>query len=349
MFQTVLQLLFRAARPLLFLMDAERAHHLVAWLLNQMGRLRALAGRGSRSAEPQIHLSGVAVRNQVGLAAGFVKDPAYRYVPVALDFGFAEIGTLTRLAQPGNPRPRIFRLKADEALINRMGFNNPGYHRALRTLSDGAPLPVAINLGKNKRSPAAGLADELAEGMMLFSGVADWFVINLSSPNTPGLRDLLEPRGLDRILRRLRSVRELSARMHERPLAPLWLKLHPDLPDPLRQELLAWLPEADLDGVVVSNTTVARDGLRASRSEIERIGSGGLSGRPLAQRRQELLLQVREAIGPRRTLIAVGGILDSNEARRCRDAGADALELYTGIIYRGPMLVREAAAVFRQS
>jgi len=327
-------LLYRALRPLLFRLDAERAHR---WLLGLAARL----GRWFVGRRQQRTLQGV------GVAAGLIKDPKHLPAAALLGADFAEVGTLTRYVQAGNRPPRLFRLPRDRAIVNRMGFNNPGYHAALATLlRDRSPLSVGINLGKGKRTPNRALYAELAEGVQLFARVADFFVINVSSPNTPGLRALLAPEVLDDVLRRLRTVADRAARFWGRPHLPLLLKLHPDLGE-AEQALLSWLPNAAIDGVVAVNTTVARGGLQSADAHVDAAGDGGLSGAPLAASRDRLVRAVRTHLGPERMIIAAGGIDSAAQARAAWTAGADVLEVYTGLIYAGPGLVRRLRRLSR--
>lgn len=325
-----MRLLYQLIRPVLFLLPAEAAHHLVLRLLRVAARLRP--GRRLRALQVG-HPSGV------GLAAGMIKDPRDLSLARVLGVDFVEAGTLTRFAQAGNPRPRLFRLPRDRALINRFGFNNPGYHTALQALRQAEGPMVGVNLGKGKRTPPRLLAGELAEGVRLFAPVADFFVINLSSPNTPGLRDLLDPGRLGRVLEELAVVRARAASFWEVPLAPLYLKLHPDLDPETEAGLLNWLPEARLDGVVLTNTTVGRKNLRTGAETLREIGAGGLSGAPLWPELQRLLPAVRAAVGPDVPIIAVGGIDSAERAAEARRLGASALEVYSGLIYEGPGLI----------
>lgn len=338
--------LYWLARPILFLFDAETAHNITLRALNFWGRfLKRRVPKSRLQAEAPTNLAGVPVDSIVGLAPGFIKHPKFKWAATALGFGFAEIGTLTRLPQRGNPRPRIFRLKRDLALINRLGFNNPGFHTALKYLNPDFPMPLAINLGKNKYSPANQIDDELGQGIDLFTPIASWFVINLSSPNTPGLRALLEPDLLDPLLRNLNGRRQRAAKFWSCPKRPLLLKLHPDLDQDAWDRLIAWLPSADIDGIVATNTTLARKGLQESSAKLAQIGGGGLSGRPLSDKRNEMLVALRAALPAEKCIVAVGGIGDVGQATQCLDLGASALEIYTGLIYRGPKLVRDIAAI----
>lgn len=339
-----MQMLFRLARPILFLLDAEAAHNLTLRLLNWLGRHWPTA-QPKRAAAP-LQLCGVPIANAVGLAPGFIKNPRYRWAALPFGFGFIEVGTLTRLPQRGNPQPRMFRLKRDQALINRLGFNNPGYHEALRHLRQKYPLPIAVNLGKNKHSSPQTLERELGLGIDLFTPFASWFVVNLSSPNTPGLRALLEPAQLQCLLTALALRREQAAAFWSCPKRPLLLKLHPDLDPKDEAELLTWLPSAALDGVIATNTTTARVGLQAGSAELQRIGAGGLSGRPLAAARDRLIQKLKRSLPSSMAIIAVGGIDGAEQAKQARALGANAVEIYSALIFQGPAAVRAAANAF---
>ncbi len=331
-------------KPLLFRLDAEFVHNIVSAFASFLGKVFYRFRRPTQTAS----IAGVPIANRVGLAPGFVKNPRHRWIAPLLGFGFLEVGTLTRLGQSGNPRPRIFRLPLDRALVNRMGFNNPGYHNAGRYLRGSFPLATGVNIGKGKRTPPEQLFSELAEGIRLFTRSAAFFVINLSSPNTPGLRALLEPELLGDVLSRLRIVRHESARFWQVDEPPILLKLHPDLDGGAWQAMREWLPDAPIDGVVATNTSIGREGLASGPEEIDRIGYGGLSGRPLAPFRNQMLRELRSVLPPDKALIAVGGIMSGNDARECLRLGADACELYTGLIYSGPGIVKDAVRSTRR-
>lgn len=321
--------LYAVVRRLLFLLPAEFAHRAVIAVLRRLPRPEA----ASRAAP-------AAIRG-VGLAAGFIKDPADLAAVERVGFDFAEVGTLTRYAQDGNSKPRLFRLPDDRALVNRMGFNNPGLHAAERALRRPSSLVVGVNVGKGKRTPARRLETELAEAVALLTPYADFFVVNLSSPNTPGLRALLDPALLGGVLDRLGEARRTAARFWGRPMPPLLLKLHLDLDPEAWRAMLSWLPSAAIDGVVVSNTTVSRDGLSSSAEAVGACGAGGLSGNPLWPRLERALPEIRAVLPAGRILIAAGGIDSPARGRRAQALGANAIEIYTGFIYGGPPLVAQ--------
>ncbi len=318
---------YRAARPLLFAVDPERVHHLALSLLESpAGRALAplAAGAGDPAAAP-VDLMGLRFRNRVGLGAGFDKDGVAIRGWAALGFGFVELGTVTPRPQGGNPRPRLFRLPADEALINRMGFNNAGADALAARIADARPhIPagfvVGVNIGRNRD----GDADDYPAAARAVASVADYLAINVSSPNTPGLRQLQDPDQLTAIL----------AAVHDAaPGIPLVVKLSPDLSDDENADA-ARAPDAVITaGVVVSNTTVTRPNVR-SRTLAQQ--AGGLSGRPLLAR---VLGSVEQWRARDLVIIGSGGIGSGADARAVRDAGADLVQLWTGMIYAGPGLI----------
>jgi dihydroorotate dehydrogenase len=322
---------YRAVRPLLFLADAEFVHHLTLRLLgSRFGGAVAPFASGAPPKAASVEVMGLRFRNRVGLGAGFDKDGEAIRGWAALGFGFVELGTVTPRPQPGNDRPRLFRLPADEALINRMGFNNDGAEALARRIEEARPhLPsgfvVGVNIGRN----LDGDADDYAAAAAAVAGVADYLAINVSSPNTPGLRALQEPG-------QLRSIVEAVATAA--PDRPLVVKLSPDLSDDERTALLAAMAAAPLAGLIVSNTTVTRPHLRSRHLAQE---TGGLSGRPLLGR---TLSTVSALAGGDQAIIASGGIVSGADARDLCEAGADLVQLWTGMIYAGPGLIGEAIA-----
>ena len=328
------------ARALLFKLDPERAHNLTLSLLARWSALfdgRLPPHDSARRPTLARDVMGLRFPNPVGLAAGLDKQgeavPAWQ----ALGFGFVEVGTVTAHPQPGNPRPRLFRLTADDALINRMGFNNGGAaamaRRLQRLRARGLPeIPLGINLGKSKITPAEQAAADYRHSFEQLGELADYVVVNISSPNTPGLRDLQR---VDEVARILDAIQQPNQRLtHPRPLL---VKLAPDLAEDEAITCAQAALAAGASGLILTNTTICFDGLISSTEGL----SGGLSGRPLLSRSTELLALVRAAVGPAPVIIGVGGILDPEGARAKLAAGADLIQLYTGLIYRGPRLVRE--------
>jgi len=332
------------ARPLLFSIDAERAHHLA------FGGLRlamAVPGVGALTEsllaprDPVLETDVFDVRfaNPVGLAAGFDKDARGHHALARLGFGHVEVGTLTAHAQPGNERPRLFRLPADRALINRMGFNNGGSLAAAGRLAAPRSFPVGINIGKSKRTPDAEAAEDYATSTRRVAPHADYLVVNVSSPNTPGLRDL---QAVEKLRPILTAVQGASAEVCERP-PPLLVKIAPDLSDEDVDAVADLALELGLDGVVATNTTISREGLETPAGEVAACGAGGLSGAPLRSRALEVLARLRHRVGRRLVLVAAGGIEDADDAWERMRSGASLVQVYTGFIYGGPLFVRRLA------
>lgn len=300
--------------------------------------------------DPSLHTNIMELhfRNPVGLAAGFDKNGAYIDALASLGFGFIEVGTVTPVAQPGNDQPRLFRLPADRALINRMGFNNAGVDHLVENLRkvQSKGLIVGGNIGKNKLTPnEQAVEDYLIAFRKLFDYV-DYFVVNVSSPNTPGLRSLQDKEPLRQLLRTLQE--ENKARPVGRPIL---LKIAPDLSSGQLDDVLDVVLEQDLHGIIATNTTLNRQGLMTPASILEKIGAGGLSGAPLADRATELIGYIRKNTKPDFVIVGVGGIMSVDEALRKLDHGADLLQIYTGLIYQGPAFIRqinEAIALRRQ-
>ncbi|HUF05863.1 MAG TPA: quinone-dependent dihydroorotate dehydrogenase [Candidatus Binatia bacterium] len=319
---------YRAIRPLLFSADPERVHHAALRLLAS-GIGRALAplasGVGDPAAAP-FELLGLRFRNRVGLGAGFDKDGLAIRGWAALGFGFVELGTVTPSPQPGSERPRLFRLPADEALVNRMGFNNLGADALARRIADARPhlapgFVIGVNIGRNRD----GDASDYSVAAAAVAGVADYLAINVSSPNTPGLRDLQEPAVLAELLASVAAAA---------PDRPLLVKLSPDLSDGARDALLGGLAGSPAAGVILSNTTLARDGLRAATTE-----AGGLSGHPLLER---TVASLRAAADLPLAVVASGGIGSAADVSRLLEGSADLVQLWTGMIYAGPSLIGES-------
>ncbi|MEM9688146.1 MAG: quinone-dependent dihydroorotate dehydrogenase [Pseudomonadota bacterium] len=327
-------------RSLLFRLDAERAHHLVTGQLrlwSAFPQTRALLARryAKQDLDSPVDVFGLRFPNRIGLAAGFDKNAHYLRAMQTLGFGYVEVGTVTPRAQPGNPKPRIFRLTDDDALINRLGFNNDGLDAMCRRLDqrpDG--LIVGGNIGKNKDTPEQ---DAVSDYVACFRGLhdrVDYFVVNVSSPNTPGLRNLQDREPLTRILGELQQVNQGLPTPK-----PILLKIAPDLEDAQILDTVELVGELGINGIVACNTTIRRDGLRTP--DVDAMGAGGLSGPPVRDRATAVMRLIRDAAGPAMTLVGVGGINSADSARERLDAGADLLQLYTGFIYRGPALVRE--------
>jgi dihydroorotate dehydrogenase len=326
-----------AVRPALFALNAERAHDLTMAALRRPVVVRALAAlpRPPRDARLAVNLLGLSFDHPVGLAAGLDKHGAAAAAWAALGFAFVEMGTVTPRPQPGNPRPRLFRLPQDRAIINRFGFNSVGGAEAARNLAASLPLPVrvGINLGKNKDTPNQLAADDYVRALELLHPYADYIVINVSSPNTAGLRSLQESRLLRSLAEQVvRHARELTTRK----TIPVLVKVSPDAPT---AELLASVDaalEGGAAGVVATNTTVQRDGLTSRLLGAE---AGGLSGAPLKSLANDVCRTLYKHVGRRVPIIGVGGILSADDAYQRIRAGASLLQLYTALIYEGPGVV----------
>lgn len=328
-------LTWRTARNALFQIDAERAHHLAMGALAAWSAVcRAAPGPADVSRQPSLarrHL-GLTFPNPLGLAAGFDKDARVIPAMASLGFGFVEVGTVTFHPQPGNPRPRLFRLPADAALLNRLGFNNEGALACARRLegarSEGRiAVPLGINLGKSKVVPNDEAAEDYRRSFAILADLADYLVVNVSSPNTPGLRELQEGHALARILEVLMSQNQARALPR-----PVLLKLAPDLSDDAALQAAEVAVQHGLAGLVLTNTTLAREGLASRVPE----GPGGVSGRPLRARSTALLRLIARAYGERLTLVGVGGIFEAEDAIEKLEAGANLLQAYTGFVYGGP-------------
>ncbi|HYI67560.1 MAG TPA: quinone-dependent dihydroorotate dehydrogenase [Candidatus Limnocylindrales bacterium] len=332
---------YRAVRPILFGADPEGIHHATLAALRIAGRsapgralCRLASGISSReSASAPFDLMGMRVRNRVGLAAGFDKDGLAIEGWAALGFGFVELGTVTPRPQPGNPGPRLFRLPADEALINRMGFNNLGAEALAGRISDARPsLPdgfvIGVNIGRNRDTPDEAALDDYVAAARTVADAADYLAINVSSPNTPGLRALQQP---ERLVELIDAVHEVA------PSRPIAVKLSPGLWAADLDPLVAAIATSSARGAILSNTTTERTGLRSSPTG----EAGGLSGRPLRERTHEAVVRARGIAGDRLSIIASGGIGSAADATAMRTAGADAVQLWTGMIYAGPGLIGE--------
>ncbi|MDX2265930.1 MAG: quinone-dependent dihydroorotate dehydrogenase [Hyphomicrobiales bacterium] len=323
--------LFSLAQPGLFLLEPEQAHEATLRALEAGVHPRA------RTADPVLRQSlwGLSFPNPIGMAAGFDKDARVCDALLAVGFGFVEVGTVTPRPQPGNPRPRVFRLMRERALINRLGFNSGGHAPAIARLSTRAPAGVVgVNIGPNK--DAADPIEDIVAGVRAFANLASYLTINISSPNTPGLRGLQAPERLDVLLQSA-----LAERDAHKPGLPVLVKLAPDMDDAALDEAIALLMERRVSGAVLTNTTVDRAGVPPSAHRGE---SGGLSGEPLFRRSTRFLARAYRASGGRLPLIGVGGVHDGETALQKILAGASLIQLYTGLIYAGPGLVPAANA-----
>ena len=328
--------LYRLARPLLFSLDPETAHRVA---------LQALDALPLRKNIPESPVSAMGLRfpNPVGLAAGLDKDAAHIDALARLGFGFIEVGTVTPRPQPGNPRPRLFRIKDKEALINRFGFNNVGIDAFLANVARSRWRGVlGVNIGKNADTPAERAADDYALCLEKAYAAASYVTVNVSSPNTENLRRLQDKHPLDALLARLVALRERLADRHGKKV-PLVLKVAPDLQNEDIQSISEAVVRHGIDGLIATNTSVSRDGVKGLRHGDE---AGGLSGRPIRNRATTVLKLLKELL-PDTTLIGAGGILSGGDAAEKFAAGAQLVQLYTGLIYRGPGLVGECVSAYR--
>jgi dihydroorotate dehydrogenase len=333
-------MLYPFLRPFLFAVDSERAHHLA---IDALKVLQATMPSLSPPSDARLsqRLWGLHFPNPVGLAAGYDKNAAVPLAWPALGFGFAELGTITAKAQPGNPKPRIFRLEQDAALINRMGFNNDGAAAVAQRLTyvlplnRSHPIPLGFNLGKSKVTLLGEAADDYLESLERLFPFADYLVVNVSSPNTPELRKLQEPDRLGRLLDTLQVRNQQLSTQANRPSKPLLVKIAPDLTDAEVVEVARVALAVGVSGLIATNTTLARSGLRSAINE-----EGGLSGKPLATRATEVLRILFRTVEGKIPLIGVGGIFSAEDAYARIRAGASLVQLYTGLIYEGPLLPR---------
>ena len=346
---------YALVRPFLFGLDPETAHELtMASLARTQGTPLSAAYCSSRISDP-IELAGLKFPNRVGLAAGLDKNARCIDGLAAMGFGFIEVGTVTPKAQPGNPKPRMFRLPEANALINRLGFNNDGLDafvanvqksaiRETNTQNPSDRLLLGLNIGKNAMTPIENAVDDY---LICLDGVyphADYVTVNISSPNTKNLRALQSDEALDALLGRIAERRETLQKQHGKRV-PIFVKIAPDLDDAQIDVIAATLKRHAMDGVVATNTTLSRDAVKGLRHADE---TGGLSGAPVLQASNRVIHQLRAALGTGFPIIGVGGVMSGANAVSKIRAGADVVQLYTGLIYKGPGLVAEAANAIKK-
>jgi dihydroorotate dehydrogenase len=334
-------------RPILFALPAETAHVLTMNALRALTHVRPLLRFLRNRYLPHdpalvVDAFGLTFPTPVGLAAGLDKNAEAFEAFGSFGFGFVEVGTITAEGQPGNPQPRLFRLPADRALINRMGFNNHGAQAAAARVAQerDRTVPLGINLGKTKRVPNEAAMDDYAASARLLAPHADYVVVNVSSPNTPGLRDLQQVSELRKLLVRVREILDEVAPTRR---IPLLLKIAPDLADDDVDAIADLAIELKLEGLIATNTTIKRDGLKTPADTVAAYGAGGLSGPPVKARALEVLRRLRARVGTQVTLIAVGGIETVDDAWERICAGASLVQIYTALIYEGPLLARRIA------
>ncbi|MGB5821613.1 MAG: quinone-dependent dihydroorotate dehydrogenase [Saonia sp.] len=330
-------------RPILFLLDPEKVHHLSFWFIKCLSKIgsskvfRAIYVVDDKRLER--HVFGLTFKNPVGMAAGFDKDAKLYQELSDFGFGFIEIGTLTPKPQEGNPGTRLFRLKEDEGIINRMGFNNKGVFDAVERLKKKRNILIGGNIGKNK---ATSNSDAVKDYLICFDALfehVDYFVVNVSSPNTPGLRELQDKEPLTALLKELKRVNTKYAIKKGDKEKPILLKIAPDLKDDQLLDIIEIVKETKIDGVIATNTTIAREGLKSHHVLLEE--KGGLSGKPLRNRSTEVIRFLSEKSNKAFPIIGVGGIHSPEDALEKLEAGADLIQLWTGFVYEGPALVKK--------
>ena len=335
----MLNKLYPAARALLFKIDAEKAHHLSMAGLRTMEKICLLEKLATTPEHKPITICGLTFPNPVGLAAGLDKEGNTIDALGTLGFGHVEIGTLTPVAQDGNPSPRLFRLPEHQALINRMGFNNPGIEQGIinRQQSKTFKGIVGINIGKNKVTPNEQANDDYAIAFEKAYSFADYITANFSSPNTPGLRDL-QSEGAAGLL--LKTLKDLQSKLHKETgkYIPFALKVAPDLNEEQISGLSKVFRDGGLDFLIATNTTIARDAVKEHKNAEE---AGGLSGAPITEHSTNVIAQFHQQLGPGIPIIGAGGIFSAEDALAKKKAGASLLQLYTGFVYRGPALIHE--------
>jgi len=325
-------------RKALFKLDPETAHHLTLDWLGAAERLKLLGLFRPKAAYSPVEVMGLRFNNAFGLAAGLDKNGDYFNALGALGFGFVEIGTVTPRPQPGNPKPRLFRLPEQEAIINRMGFNNKGVDYLVEQVKRRRYTGIlGINIGKNATTPLENAVDDYLVCLQKVYAHAEYITFNISSPNTPGLRDLQFGDGLSRMLERLKSEQQARYRAEGR-YVPLVVKIAPDMDEVAIEQVARVLVEQGMDGVIATNTTVGREGVEGLEHAEE---TGGLSGLPVREKSTRMITELRGHLQDRLPIVGVGGISDGASAREKIQAGARLLQSYTGFLYQGPSLIAD--------
>ena len=329
-------------RPIFFLFDPEKIHHFVFKTLKigfKFPFVKCITEKvykvNDKALEREVF--GLTFKNPVGLAAGFDKDAKLYNELGALGFGFIEIGTLTPVAQEGNPKKRMFRLPKDSGLINRMGFNNGGVKEAVERLKkNNSGVLIGGNIGKNKITPNENAVDDYVLCFNELFGWVDYYVVNVSSPNTPNLRDLQDKKPLTKILSTLMEIN-----LKKEYPKPILLKIAPDLTDSQLDDIIAIVADTKINGVIASNTTISRENLKTTEEEIKEIGNGGLSGKPVRNRSTEVIKYLADKSNKAFSIIGVGGINTAEDAIEKLEAGADLVQVFTGFIYEGASIVKK--------
>lgn len=336
-------------KSVLFQMDPEAAHDLTIGALSRLQNTPLACLWASQRVQDPVQVAGLTFPNRIGMAAGLDKNGRVIDGLGAMGFGFVEVGTVTPKAQPGNPKPRMFRLPQANALINRLGFNNEGLDSFLanvkqaRFRSEGGIL--GLNIGKNAATPIENAVDDYLIGLEGVYPHADYITVNISSPNTKNLRALQSDEALDALLGRLQERRQQLIVQQGRTV-PMFVKIAPDLDETQVGVIAATLLKNGVDGVIATNTTLSREAVKGLPHADE---AGGLSGAPVLEASNQVIRQLRAALGPRFPIIGVGGVMSASDARAKRDAGADLVQIYTGLIYEGPGLVSACAQALKRA
>lgn len=334
--------MYKIIRAFLFLFDPEKVHYFTARCIRialSLPGMKWIWKKRYFLEDPALErkLFGLTFKNPVGLAAGFDKNAAMYNDLSYCGFGFIEIGTVTPVGQPGNPKPRLFRLKKDSAIINRMGFNNEGVENAVRNLKKRkTDVLIGGNIGKNKVTPNEEANDDYIKCFNALFDYVDYFVVNVSSPNTPNLRELQDKEPLTKLLKTLQEENDKHSSRK-----PILLKIAPDLTNEQLDDIIDIVKDVKLDGLIATNTTISREGLKTDKRIVDEIGAGGLSGKPLTDRSTEVIRYLADKSNKAFPIIGVGGIHNAEDAMEKIKAGADLVQLYTGFIYEGPMLIKK--------
>ena len=334
--------MYKLVRPLLFIFNPESIHGIAIGFIKTLGKLPVVSHRLHKyftveNKNLRKEVLGISFPNPVGFAAGFDKNARVYNELKTFGFGFAEIGTVTPKPQPGNPKPRCFRLPADKALINRMGFNNDGLEAVTRRLKKrNRNIILGGNIGKNTATPDEKAVDDYLECFKGLYDYVDYFTVNVSCPNVDNLRKLQTGGELETILKAI-----VEERRYRDAYKPVLLKISPDLTDEQTDDMLYIVRETGVDGIVAVNTTVTRKGLKTSERKIADAGKGGLGGAPLTERTLEVIKYIRDQTSGQIPIIGVGGIMTPEDAQRMLDAGASLIQIYTGYVYNGPGFVRQ--------
>ncbi len=333
---------YNQLKKLLFLLPPEQAHYFAANSLSLAAKIPMVRTQMKKAFQCENsclerEVMGLRFKNPIGLAAGFDKNATLIDPMALLGFGFLEVGTVTPRPQAGNPKPRLFRLPQDKALINRMGFNNLGVDAMVEQLKQlkEKRLIIGGNIGKNKSTPNEDAVEDYLYCFRALYHWVDYFVVNVSSPNTPNLRALQEKEPLEKLLNALQDENNQQSSPK-----PILLKIAPDLNDDQLNDIIDIVRSTTIEGVIATNTTISRDHLKTDQSELQEIGAGGLSGQPLEARSTAVIKFLRKAL-PKCTIIGVGGIHGAHSAMEKLNAGADLIQLYTGLIYEGPHLIKQ--------